>query len=90
MKDGQQLRFSGEGDQEPGLEAGDIVVILDEKEHEVFRRHHSDLSMQMQLTLTEALCGFQKGIQTLDDRTLVITSYPGIVFIKAGNSLLLL
>ena len=37
MEDGQKVVFSGEGDQEPGLEPGDIIIVLDEKEHEVFR-----------------------------------------------------
>ena len=37
MVDGQKIIFSGEGDQEPGLEPGDIVILLDEKEHEVFK-----------------------------------------------------
>jgi len=79
MKDGQQIRFSGEGDQSPGLEAGDVVIVLDEKEHATFRRHGINLSMEMELTLTEALCGFQRGILTLDNRTLVIMSLPGKV-----------
>ena len=35
MEDGQRITFSGEGDQEPGLEPGDIVIELDEKGHEV-------------------------------------------------------
>ena len=38
MKDGQQIRFSGEGDQEPGLEPGDIIIVLDENEHTAFKR----------------------------------------------------
>lgn len=37
MVDGQKIVFSGEGDQEPELEPGDIVILLDEKEHEVFK-----------------------------------------------------
>ena len=37
MQDGQKIMFSGEGDQEPGLEPGDIVIVLDEKEHQIFR-----------------------------------------------------
>ena len=37
MEDGQKISFSGEGDQEPGLEPGDLILVLDEKEHEVFR-----------------------------------------------------
>ena len=77
MKDGQQIRFSGEGDQEPGLEPGDIVIVLDEKEHPVFTRHGIDLVMKMQIDLVESLCGFQKTITTLDNRVLIITSLPG-------------
>ena len=35
MTDGQKIVFSGEGDQEPEMEAGDLIIVLDEKEHEV-------------------------------------------------------
>ena len=38
MADGQKVTFSGEGDQEPGLEPGDIIIVLDEKEHPNFKR----------------------------------------------------
>lgn len=77
MRDGQQIRFAGEGDQEPGLEPGDIVIVLDEKEHPQFRRRGTDLIMQKELTLVEALCGFHKTIKTLDSRLLVISCLPG-------------
>ena len=78
MKGEQQIRFTGEGDQEPGLEPGDIIIVLDEKEHSTFKRQGMDLITVMELDLVEALCGFQRTIETLDKRTLVITSYPGI------------
>jgi len=78
MKDGQQIRFAGEGDQEPDREPGDVVIVLDEKEHNVFQRKGIDLRMQQEITLTEALCGFHHVIQTLDNRSLVITSLPGM------------
>jgi len=86
MEDGQRIAFSGEGDMEPGLEtAGDIIVVLDEKEHQVFKRVRTDdLLINLDLTLTEALCGFQKGVKTLDNRTLVLTSLPGEV-VKHGS-----
>lgn len=77
MKDGQQITFTGEGDQEPGLEPGDIVIVLDEKEHSTFQRRETDLLMRMELNLTEALCGCTKTIETLDSRTLVIQTVPG-------------
>ena len=38
MKDGQKITFHGEGDQEPGLEPGDIIIVLDQKDHTVFTR----------------------------------------------------
>ena len=34
MEDGQKITFSEEGDQEPGLEPGDIMIVLDEKQHD--------------------------------------------------------
>ena len=57
MDDGQKITFAGEGDQEPGLEPGDIVIVLDEKEHPVFKRSGIDLIMKMPVSLTEALTG---------------------------------
>jgi len=79
MRDGQKIVFSGEGDQEPDLQPGDIVVVLEEKEHSTFVRAGNDLVMKMPIQLVESLCGFQKVIKTLDDRDLVITSLPGEV-----------
>lgn len=35
MTDGQKIVFSSEGDQEPELEPGDLIIVLDEKEHDV-------------------------------------------------------
>jgi len=80
MRDGQQIRFSAEGDQEPGIEPGDIIVVLDEQKHPVFKRRGNDLFIDFEIDLVDALCGFQKTIETLDKRTLLITSLPGISF----------
>lgn len=84
MKDGQKITFHGEGDQEPGLEPGDVIIVLDQKEHTVFQRQDDNLSMKMEIKLAEALCGFKRTIQTLDNRTLVINSIPGNWAISAG------
>lgn len=84
MADGQRITFSGEADQDPSYEAGDVVAVLEQKDHEVFKRvNHINLTMNMKITLTEALCGFQKVITTLDNRSLLITVFPGEV-IKHG------
>ncbi|XP_039881699.1 dnaJ homolog subfamily A member 1 [Simochromis diagramma] len=79
MKDGQKITFHGEGDQEPGLEPGDVIIVLDQKDHPVFQRRDNNLIMRMDIKLVEALCGFRNTIQTLDNRTLVISSQPGEV-----------
>uniref|UniRef100_A0A8C9JBT1 DnaJ heat shock protein family (Hsp40) member A4 n=1 Tax=Panthera tigris altaica TaxID=74533 RepID=A0A8C9JBT1_PANTA len=84
MKDGQKILFHGEGDQEPELEPGDVIIVLDQKDHSVFQRRGHDLIMKMKIQLSEALCGFKKMIKTLDDRVLVITSKAGEV-IKHGD-----
>ena len=77
MKDGQKITVHSERDQEPGLEPGDIIIALDQKDHAVFTPRGEDLFMCMDIQLVEALCGFQKPISTLDTRTIVITSHPG-------------
>lgn len=87
MEDGQKIPFNGEGDMEPGLDLpGDIIVVLDEKPHERFKRtvHKADLLTTLEVNLTEALCGFTRGIKTLDDRTLVLRTHPGEV-VKNGS-----
>lgn len=84
MKDGQKITFAGEGDQEPGLEPGDIIIVLDQKDNAVFTRRGEDLLMHMEIELVEALCGFQKPIVTLDSRTIIITSHPGQI-VKHGD-----
>ncbi|XP_018335149.1 dnaJ homolog subfamily A member 1 [Agrilus planipennis] len=79
MVDGQKIVFSGEGDQEPELEPGDIIIVLDEKPHPVFKRNGNDLIIHQEIELVESLCGFQRVIRTLDYRELVITAIPGEV-----------
>ena len=49
MVDGQKITFSGMGDQEPGLEQGDIVIVLDEKDHPTYRRNGKDLIIRLLL-----------------------------------------
>jgi DnaJ family protein A protein 1 len=84
MEDGQKITFSGEADQEPGIKPGDVVIILDEKDHAVFKRRKNNLHISMEINLVEAVCGFEKHIETLDKRWLKMTSPPGEI-IKPGE-----
>ncbi|KAK2173552.1 hypothetical protein NP493_868g03022 [Ridgeia piscesae] len=84
MRDGQKIPFRGEGDQMPGVEPGDVIIILQQKENDVFQRRGNDLFMTHTIGITEALCGFQFMLKHLDGRELVVTSEPGKV-IEPGS-----
>jgi DnaJ family protein A protein 2 len=79
MAHGMKVRFNGEADELPGTVAGDVVVVIQEEEHDVFRRKGSDLLIDVELELSEALCGFVKTITHLDGRVLKIEVPPGQV-----------
>merc|ERR1712127_836540 len=73
MEEGHKITFRGEGDQEPDVEAGDVIIVLIEKKHELFERKGQELLMEMDIDLVDALTGFRRSVQTLDDRELIIT-----------------
>lgn len=68
---------------QPDTITGDIVFILQLKEHPKFKRKFDDLYVDHTLSLTEALCGFQFALTHLDGRQLLIKSNPGEI-IKPG------
>ena len=41
--------FHGEADEAPGYQAGDLVCIIDEKPHEIFKRKKADLVINKNL-----------------------------------------
>ncbi|CAG9771401.1 unnamed protein product [Ceutorhynchus assimilis] len=84
MKNNQKILFRGEGDQQPDVEAGDVVIILQQKPHERFERNGDDLHMKHTISLTDALCGFSFVVHQLDQRDLLIKHPPGQV-IKPGD-----
>ncbi|KAL1452925.1 hypothetical protein WDU94_007109 [Cyamophila willieti] len=85
MIDQQKIVLTGEGDQEPGLEHGDIIIVLEEKPHHVFKRNGNNLIIRpYEIALVEALCGFRRSIKTLDDRDIIISAAPGEVIKHSG------
>lgn len=60
MKNGQKVVLRGEaGCTEPGLQPGDVILILQQREHDTFMRlpNPADLIIQKKISLKEALCG---------------------------------
>lgn len=77
MKNGSQIKLDGEGDEKPGMLPGDIVFVLKEKQHEVFKRKGNDLLIQKKITLCEALTGVKFTVDHLDGRELLVESKEG-------------
>lgn len=72
MASNAQIRFEKESEQQPGITPGDVVFILRQVDHPVFKRVGDDLHMDMHLTLKESLLGFEKNFTHLDGRTITL------------------
>jgi len=79
MKNGQKIKFSGEADEAPDTIPGDVVFVVQEREHDTFKRKGADLVKTMNISLAESLCGFTRTITHMDGRVLRIDSKPGAV-----------
>ncbi|KAJ3997989.1 hypothetical protein F5050DRAFT_1748018 [Lentinula boryana] len=84
MKGGQTIQFRGESDQSPGAETGDVVIVVEEKPHDRFKRQENDLLIDIEIDLLKALAGGEFTIKHLDDRALLVKIEPGEV-IKHGE-----
>jgi DnaJ homolog subfamily A member 2 len=74
MKDGAKLVFDGMADHLPGLEPGDVVLVLQTQDHPVFKRAGDDLFVEKKIKLSEALCGLAFAVPHLDGRVLWVST----------------
>ena len=79
MKHGSKIKFHGEADQKPGHLPGDVMFVVQQKEHAVFKRKAHHLIMEKEISLSEALTGVEMVVKHLDGRQLVVRSEPGDV-----------
>ncbi|KAF9929266.1 hypothetical protein FBU30_001748 [Linnemannia zychae] len=85
MRNGEKIPMKGEADQQPGIETGDVILVLQQKPHALFERSGADLSCKITITLVEALCGFSKIlINHLDGRGIHVEQPAGKV-IRPGQ-----
>ncbi|PQQ00349.1 dnaJ homolog subfamily B member 1 [Prunus yedoensis var. nudiflora] len=81
-KKGTKITFPEKGNQEPGVSPADLIFVVDEKPHGVFKRDGNDLVVTQKLSLLEALTGAFVNLTTLDGRILMI---PVRDIIKPGH-----
>jgi DnaJ family protein A protein 2 len=86
MSHNQRITFKGMSDETPKAEPGDINFIIQEKDHDLFKRKGNDLLATKTVSLNQALCGFTWKIKHLDGRVLVIKSKPGEVIKPEMNT----
>ncbi|XP_026888558.2 dnaJ homolog subfamily B member 1b isoform X2 [Electrophorus electricus] len=71
-KEGTKVTFPREGDETPTNIPADIVFVVRDKPHPLFRRDGSDIIYPARVSLKEALCGCTVKTPTLDGRTLTL------------------
>lgn len=86
VSDGQRIRLSGKAEG-----GGNIYISVHVARHPIFSRDGADLSMDLPLTLGEALLGAQVSIDALSGKKLLLTIPPatqnGRVFRLSGQGL---
>jgi DnaJ family protein A protein 2 len=73
-KHADQIKLKGQGHEIPDASNGDLVIILRCDKHPIFKRIQGDLFMTYQLTLKEALCGYDIKIPHLNGSIIRIKS----------------
>lgn len=66
-------------DEVPGRLTGDVIFIIQEKEHDLFKRKGADLLIMQDISLNQALTGFSLRFNHLDGRDIIIKTKPGQV-----------
>ncbi|KAJ3414801.1 hypothetical protein HDV05_006048 [Chytridiales sp. JEL 0842] len=87
-KSGTKITFKNEGDEvPPGGAFQDLEFVIEEKPHPRFKRQGDTLTMDLEISLEEALCGFAKRIETLDGRTLEVKGASGNSVCRPGEEI---
>jgi DnaJ family protein B protein 4 len=71
-KKGTKITFPDKGNQQLNQLPADLVFVIDEKPHELFKRDGNDLIVNQKITLAEAIGGTSVNIRTLDKRSLSV------------------
>ncbi|KAH6782646.1 HSP40/DnaJ peptide-binding protein [Perilla frutescens var. frutescens] len=70
---GTKITFEGKGNQMPGTERGDLIFVIAEKEHTLFKREEDDLQLGVEILLVDALSGCTLLLPLLGGETTSLT-----------------
>ncbi len=91
VEQGMQLSMSGKGNAAPrGGISGDLIVLVEEAEHEIFKRDGSNLLYEHSISYADAVLGTQVDVPTLDGKARIKIpsgTIPGRMFRLKGKGL---
>lgn len=91
MSHNDEIICKGSADQtEPDMAPGDLIVVLHQKPHPVFKRHRDHLVLRRTITLAEALTGFCFNVEHVDGRLMRFHSEADLVsvgWLASGRNL---
>jgi molecular chaperone DnaJ len=70
VTDGMQLKVAGKGNDAPGNNsvAGDLIVVIEEVEHETLKREGENLHLDLYISVAEAALGTSKDIEAVNGK----------------------
>ena len=77
MSHGQKIVLRGAADQDPHMEAGDIVFYIDQIPHPVFRRRGNDLFVKQEVSLLDSLTGASVTLDHLNGEKVRLVTQEG-------------
>ncbi|KAM7252065.1 hypothetical protein ACFE04_023948 [Oxalis oulophora] len=69
---GTKITFEGKGDEKPGYLPADIIFLIEEKKHPLFKRKGDDLEIAAEIPLVSALTGCSLAVPLLGGETMNI------------------
>ena len=70
VDNGSQLRVRAEG--EAGINSrGDLYVVIEVREHEIFQRHNNDIATSVNISLAKAILGGEVEVSALDGKIMM-------------------
>jgi molecular chaperone DnaJ len=78
VNNGESLRVRGKGEAIQGGEAGDLYIKLNVKTHALYTRDDLNLTMDLNIKLTDALLGMIYNLKTLDGKNMEVKIPEGI------------
>ncbi|KAA8545517.1 hypothetical protein F0562_020301 [Nyssa sinensis] len=88
---GTKITFEGKGDERPGTLPADIIFVIDEKRHPVFKTEGDDLELGVEIPLIDALTGCTITVPLLGGANMTLSFddiiYPGFEKIIPGQGM---